>query len=66
MNFNRAISLLAKFFAVNGDVFSRSLSKQTIIGWAQQIKDQTVKELGDQYQLTQKQHAFLVGEVLTF
>ena len=66
MTLQRAISLLAKFFAVNGDVFTRSLSKTTIISWAQQIKDATKDELGDRYQLTQPQHAFLIGEILSF
>ena len=66
MNLQRALTILAKFFAVNGDVFSHSLSKATIIAWAQQIKDATIEDLGDCYQLTQQQHAFLIGEILGF
>ena len=66
MNLQRALAILAKFFAVNGDVFLHSLSKETIISWGQQIKDATVEDLGDVYQLTQPQHAFLIGEVLSF
>jgi len=66
VNLNRALTILAKFFAVNGDVFTHSLSKATIIAWAQQIKDSSDKELGDLYQLTQPQHAFLIGEILSF
>jgi len=66
MTLQRAIGLLAKFFAMNGEVFTSSLSKTTIIAWAQQIKDETKEELGDMYQLTQPQHAFLIGEISTF
>jgi hypothetical protein len=66
MNLQRAISLLAKFFAVDGEVFTRSLAKTTVIAWAQEIKDNTVEQLGDRYKLTQPQHAFLIGELAGF
>lgn len=61
MKLNRALQILAKFFAVNEDVFSHSLNKVTIIGWAEQVKAQ-----GDHYKLTQPQHAFLIGEIVSF
>jgi hypothetical protein len=61
MKLNRALQILAKFFSVGEDVFYHSLSKTTIIDWAEQVKAQ-----GDKYLLTQPQHAFLIGEILTF
>jgi len=66
MNFKRALSILAKFFVMNEEAFSHALSKATIIAWAEQVKEQTVQELGDVYQLTQQQHAFLIGEIFSF
>ena len=66
MNLQRSLTLLTKFFAVDGEVFTKYLAKVTIIAWAQQIKDATKNELGDMYKLTQPQHAFLIGEIKGF
>jgi len=66
MKLEKALNILAKFFAVDDEIFIKSLSKKSIIEWAQQIVDQTVNELGDNYKLTQPQHAFLIGEMVTF
>lgn len=72
MTFNRALQLLSKFFAVDTDVFQKGLSRQTIITWADQIKNGEVKEESGKiippgtYRLTRDQHAFLTGEILNF
>jgi hypothetical protein len=66
MNYNRALNLLAKFFSVGADVFSEALSRKTIIHWAESVKAATVENLGDQFKLTQPQHAFLIGQIRTF
>lgn len=66
MNYNRALNLLAKFFSVGGDVFSDALSRKTIIGWAESVKAATKEDLGDQFKLSQPQHAFLIGQIRTF
>jgi hypothetical protein len=72
MTLNRALQILAKFFAVGEDVFSHQLSKTTIISWAEQIKAGEVKDFDGKvippgnYRLTQEQHSFLTGEIFSF
>ena len=72
MKLNRALQILAKFFSVNEDVFSHSLSKETIIRWAEQVKAGEVRDDEGKivppgnYRLTHQQHAFLVGDILSF
>ena len=67
MKIKRAVQILAKFFAVNADIFE-PLSSATIIGWAGQIQEGQVKDMPapGNYRLTQQQQAFLIGEILVF
>jgi hypothetical protein len=55
MNINRALQILAKFFAVTVDTFERQ-SKEKLIEWATQVKQPN-------YQLTWAQHSFLIGRI---
>lgn len=57
MNINRALSVLAKKFVVNSDIF-QTCSKATIIRWAEQVVQQ-----GSAYKLTRHQHAWLVSDL---
>ena len=57
MKIKRAVYKLAKFFAVDADIF-RPLPNKTIIAWAARI--------GTGYQLSRIEHAFLIGEVTSF
>jgi hypothetical protein len=64
MNINRALTVLAKKFAVNSDIF-KSLSKETVISWGEQVEvgNLAEKRTGDNtYLLTRHQHAFLTGD----
>lgn len=64
MNLNRALTLLAKKFAVNSDVF-QTCSKDTVIKWAEQIQDgmDNEKRTGiNTYTLSRNQHAFLISD----
>ena len=67
MNLKRALTLLAKFFAVNGDVFE-NLNKTSIISWAEQVQAGQVKDMPapGNYRLTQEQHSFLTGQIQGF
>jgi hypothetical protein len=69
MNINRAVSVLAKKFAVNADTF-KSLSKSTVIAWGEAVATATEQEKRTDtvnlYKLTQPQHAFLIGEIKEF
>jgi hypothetical protein len=56
MNIARALNILKKKFELSPHTLSR-LPKRQAIDWAQQV----IKD-GEQYRLTQAQHAFLVGE----
>jgi hypothetical protein len=54
------------------EVFSKYLPKPTIINWAEQVEAGKVKDADRKivppghYRLTQEQHAFLTGEILSF
>ena len=56
MNVNRASSVITKKFSINAEIL-KTLSKSTLISWAEQIISQ-----GENYQLTRDQHAFLIGD----
>jgi hypothetical protein len=67
MNIKRAVQILAKFFAVNADIFV-PLSSATIIDWAGQVQEGQVRDMPapGTYRLTQQQQAFLIGEIKAF
>ena len=67
MNLKRALQVLAKFFAVNGDVFDK-LSKSSVISWAEQVQAGQVRDMPapGNYRLNQQQQAFLIGEIQGF
>ena len=67
MNIKRAVTLLSKFFAVNGDIFS-SLSKPSTIAWAERVQAGQKKDVPAPctYLLSQQEHAFLIGEIKGF
>ena len=60
MNLNRALQILAKFFAVNPDIF-KPVHKDELIAWGEQVKTG-----GPLYKLTRNRHAFLAGEIQSF
>jgi hypothetical protein len=66
MNINRAVSVLAKKFTVNAELF-KSLSKESVIRWAEAVVAGTENDKRNQtensYKLTRHQHAFLVGDL---
>jgi hypothetical protein len=72
MKLNQALHMLAKFFQLDEEIFSKYLGKEKIIAWAEQVKVGEIKGpdgkdiIPSKYRLTQEQHAFLIGEILTF